>query len=127
MSQQQLTDANTEMQKDVNASQTFGNGIQWVSSDYQGQVVGTRYVGADNPVNTPYENYGNHTGQIIANNVKNDWSNNTNTFYGSSHQTTPDGARYVSSNMTNKPVSQQTPGQGSDRCNQTITTLTFYK
>ena len=115
------------MQKDANPSQTFGNGIQRVSSDYQGQAVGTRYVGADNPVNTPYENYGNHTGQIIANNVKNGWSNNTNTFYGSSHQTTPDGARYVSSNMTNKPVSQQTPGQGSDRCNQTITTLTFYK
>lgn len=127
LSQSQLNDANNQMQKNVNASQTFGNGIQWVSSDYKGQVVGTRYVGTDNPVNTPYQNYGNHTGEIIANNVKNDWSSNTDTSLGGSHQTTPEGAHYVSSNMTNKPVSQQTPGQGSDGCNQTIATLTFYK
>ncbi|HJD08770.1 MAG TPA: LysM peptidoglycan-binding domain-containing protein [Candidatus Ligilactobacillus faecavium] len=123
----QLNDANNQMQKNVNASQTFGNGIQWVSSDYKGQVVGTRYVGTDNPVNTPYQNYGDHTGEIVANNVKNDWSSNTDTSLGGSHQTTPEGAHYVSSNMTNKPVSQQTPGQGSDGCNQTIATLTFYK
>lgn len=127
LSQSQLNDANNQMQKNVNASQTFGNGIQWVSSDYKGQVVGTRYVGTDNPVNTPYQNYGDHTGEIIANNVKNDWSSNTDTSLGGSHQTTPEGAHYVSSNMTNKPVSQQTPGQGSDGCNQTIATLTFYK
>lgn len=127
LSQSQLNDANNQMQKNVNASQTFGNGIQWVSSDYKGQVVGTRYVGTDNPVNTPYQNYGNHTGEIIANNVKNAWSSNTDTSLGGSHQTTPEGAHYVSSNMTNKPVSQQTPGQGSDGCNQTIATLTFYK
>lgn len=127
LSQSQLNDANNQMQKNVNASQTFGNGIQWVSSDYKGQVVGTRYVGTDNPVNTPYQNYGNHTGEIIANNVKNDWSSNTDTSLGDSHQTTPEGAHYVSSNMTNKPVSQQTPGQGSDGCNQTVATLTFYK
>ena len=127
LSQSQLNDANNQMQKNVNASQTFGNGIQWVSSDYKGQVVGTRYVGTDNPVNTPYQNYGNHTGEIIANNVKNDWSSNTDTSLGGSHQTTPEGAHYVSSNMTNKPVSQQTPGQGSDGCNQTVATLTFYK
>ena len=127
LSQSQLNDANNQMQKNVNASQTFGNGIQWVSSDYKGQVVGTRYVGTDNPVNTPYQNYGDHTGEIIANNVKNAWSSNTDTSLGGSHQTTPEGAHYVSSNMTNKPVSQQTPGQGSDGCNQTIATLTFYK
>ena len=127
LSQSQLNDANNQMQKNVNASQTFGNGIQWVSSDYKGQVVGTRYVGTDNPVNTPYQNYGNHTGEIIANNVKNDWSSNTDTSLGGSHQTTPAGAHYVSSNMANKPVSQQTPGQGSDGCNQTEVTLTFYK
>ncbi|WP_283580485.1 LysM peptidoglycan-binding domain-containing protein [Ligilactobacillus aviarius] len=127
LSQSQLNDANNQMQKNVNASQTFGNGIQWVSSDYKGQIVGTRYVGTDNPVNTPYQNYGNHTGEIIANNVKNDWSSNTDTSLGGSHQTTPEGAHYVSSNMTNKPVSQQTPGQGSDGCNQTVATLTFYK
>ena len=127
LSQSQLNDANNQMQKNVNASQTFGNDIQWVSSDYKGQVVGTRYVGTDNPVNTPYQNYGNHTGEIIANNVKNDWSSNTDTSLGGSHQTTPEGAHYVSSNMTNKPVSQQTPGQGSDGCNQTVATLTFYK
>lgn len=127
LSQSQLNDANNQMQKNVNASQTFGNGIQWVSSDYKGQVVGTRYVGTDNPVNTPYQNYGNHTGEIIANNVKNAWSSNTDTSLGGSHQTTPEGAHYVSSNMTNKPVSQQTPGQGSDGCNQTVATLTFYK
>ena len=127
LSQSQLNDANNQMQKNVNASQTFGNGIQWVSSDYKGQVVGTRYVGTDNPVNTPYQNYGDHTGEIIANNVKNAWSSNTDTSLGGSHQTTPEGAHYVSSNMTNKPVSQQTPGQGSDGCNQTVATLTFYK
>ena len=127
LSQSQLNDANNQMQKNVNASQTFGNDIQWVSSDYKGQVVGTRYVGTDNPVNTPYQNYGNHTGEIIANNVKNAWSSNTDTSLGGSHQTTPEGAHYVSSNITNKPVSQQTPGQGSDGCNQTIATLTFYK
>ena len=67
MSQSQLNDANTAMQKNINASQTFGNGIQWVSSDYKGEVTGTQPATVDNPVNTPYESYTNHVGQIEAN------------------------------------------------------------
>ena len=47
MTQQQLNDANTAMQKNINASQTFGNGIQWVSSDYNGEVTGTQPVTVD--------------------------------------------------------------------------------
>lgn len=31
MAQQQLQDANTQMQKNINAPETFGNDIQWVS------------------------------------------------------------------------------------------------
>ena len=95
LSQSQLNDANNQMQKNVNASQTFGNGIQWVSSDYKGQVVGTRYVGADNPVNTPYQNYGNHTGEIIANNVQEAWGTKQGGMGVTGYQTTPDGAKYV--------------------------------
>ena len=127
LSQSQLNQANQTMQKNVNASQTFGNGIQWVSSDYKGEVVGTRYVGGDNPVNTPYQNYANHTGEIAANNVQEAWGTKQGGMGVTGYQTTPDGAKYVSSTMKNIPVSQQTPGQGSDGCNQTMTTLTFYK
>ena len=127
LSQSQLNQANQTMQKNVNASQTFGNGIQWVSSDYKGEVVGTRYVGGDNPVNTPYQNYADHTGEIAANNVQEAWGTKQGGMGVTGYQTTPDGAKYVSSTMKNVPVSQQTPGQGSDGCNQTITTLTFYK
>ena len=127
LSQSQLNQANQTMQKNVNASQTFGNGIQWVSSDYKGEVVGTRYVGGDNPVNTPYQNYANHTGEIAANNVQEAWGTKQGGMGVTGYQTTPNGAKYVSSTMKNIPVSQQTPGQGSDGCNQTMTTLTFYK
>ena len=127
LSQSQLNQANQTMQKNVNASQTFGNGIQWVSSDYKGEVVGTRYVGGDNPVNTPYQNYANHTGEIAANNVQEAWGTKQGGMGVTGYQTTPNGAKYVSSTMKNVPVSQQTSGQGSDGCNQTITTLTFYK
>lgn len=127
LSQSQLDQANQTMQKNVNASQTFGNGIQWVSSDYKGEVVGTRYVGGDNPVNTPYQNYADHTGEIAANNVQEAWGTKQGGMGVTGYQTTPEGAKYVSSTMQNVPVSQQTPGQGSDGCNQTMTTLTFYK
>ena len=127
LSQSQLDQVNQTMQKNVNASQTFGNGIQWVSSDYKGEVVGTRYVGGDNPVNTPYQNYADHTGEIAANNVQEAWGTKQGGMGVTGYQTTPEGAKYVSSTMKNVPVSQQTPGQGSDGCNQTMTTLTFYK
>lgn len=119
MSQQQLDDTNAAMQKNVDASQTFGNGIQWVSSDYQGEVAGTQKITVDNPVNTPYENYTDHAGQIDANVVKQAYSGTSP--YGVT-ATIPDGAHYVSSTITNA-------GQtgGADGLSVNNVNLTFYK
>ena len=122
MSQSQLNDANTAMQKNINASQTFGNGIQWVSSDYKGEVTGTQPVTVDNPVNTPYESYTNHAGQIDANVVKQMYGSEPGVNQGDGTYKAPDGSHYVSSNITNA-------GQtgGADRLSANKVTLTFYK
>ena len=122
MSQSQLNDANTAMQKNINASQTFGNGIQWVSSDYKGEVTGTQPVTVDNPVNTPYESYTNHTGQIDANVVKQMYGSEPGVNQGDGTYKAPDGSHYVSSNITNA-------GQtgGADGLSANKVTLTFYK
>lgn len=122
MSQSQLNDANTAMQKNINASQTFGNGIQWVSSDYKGEVTGTQPVTVDNPVNTPYESYTNHAGQIDANVVKQMYGSEPGVNQGDGTYKAPDGSHYVSSNITNA-------GQtgGADGLSANKVTLTFYK
>ena len=119
MSQQQLDDTNAAMQKNVDASQTFGNGIQWVSSDYQGEVAGTQKITVDNPVNTPYENYTDHAGQIDANVVKQAYSGTSP--YGVT-ATIPDGAHYVSSTITNAGQTGGADGLSANNVN-----LTFYK
>ena len=122
MSQSQLNDANTAMQKNINASQTFGNGIQWVSSDYKGEVTGTQPVTVDNPVNTPYESYTNHAGQIDANVVKQMYGSEPGVNQGDGTYKAPNGSHYVSSNITNA-------GQtgGADGLSANKVTLTFYK
>lgn len=122
MSQSQLNDANTAMQKNINASQTFGNGIQWVSSDYKGEVTGTQPATVDNPVNTPYESYTNHVGQIDANVVKQMYGSEPGVNQGDGTYKAPEGSHYVSSNITNA-------GQtgGSDGLSANKVTLTFYK
>ena len=118
MTQQQLQDANTQMQKNINAPETFGNGIQWVSSDYKGEVTGTvTPVNATNPEQTPYEPYANTVGRVDANIVKQDYGKQpvAATNMSNGDMKAPDGSHYVSSNITN--------GQGTT--NQV--TLTFYK
>lgn len=118
MTQQQLQDANTQMQKNINAPETFGNGIQWVSSDYKGEVTGTATpVNATNPEQTPYEPYANTVGRVDANIVKQDYGKQpvAPTNMSNGDMKAPDGSHYVSSNITN--------GQGTT--NQV--TLTFYK
>ena len=122
MSQSQLNDANTAMQKNINASQTFGNGIQWVSSNYKGEVVGTQSATVDNPVNTPYENYANHAGQIDANVVKQMYGSEPGVHVGDGTYKAPEGSHYVSSNITN---AGQTGGPDGISANKV--TLTFYK
>lgn len=122
MSQSQLNDANTAMQKNINASQTFGNGIQWVSSDYKGEVTGTQPATVDNPVNTPYENYTNHVGQIDANVVKQMYGSEPGVNQGDGTYKAPEGSHYVSSNITN---AGQTGGPDGISANKV--TLTFYK
>ena len=122
MSQSQLNDANQAMQKNINASQTFGNGIQWVSSNYKGEVVGTQSATVDNPVNTPYENYANHAGQIDANVVKQMYGSEPGVHVGDGSYKAPADAHYVSSNITNA-------GQngGPDKISANNVNLTFYK
>lgn len=122
MSQSQLNDANQAMQKNINASQTFGNGIQWVSSDYKGEVVGTQSATVDNPVNTPYENYANHAGQIDANVIKQMYGSEPGVHVGDGSYKAPADAHYVSSNITNA-------GQngGPDKISANNVNLTFYK
>lgn len=122
MTQQQLNDANTAMQKNINASQTFGNGIQWVSSDYNGEVTGTQPVTVDNPVNTPYQNYTDHAGQIDANVVKQMYGSEPGVNQGDGTYKAPDGSHYVSSNIAN---AGQTGGPDGLSANKV--TLTFYK
>ena len=122
MSQSQLNDANTAMQKNINASQTFGNGIQWVSSDYKGEVTGTQPATVDNPVNTPYESYTNHVGQIDANVVKQMYGSEPGVNQGDGTYKAPEGSHYVSSNITN---AGQTGGPDGISANKV--TLTFYK
>ena len=118
MTQQQLQDANTQMQKNINAPETFGNGIQWVSSDYKGEVTGTATpVNATNPEQTPYEPYANTVGRVDANIVKQDYGKQpvAPTNMSNGDMKAPDGSHYVSSNITN--------GQGTTN----KVTLTFYK
>lgn len=118
MTQQQLQDANTQMQKNINAPETFGNGIQWVSSDYKGEVTGVQSQGlGTNPEQTPYEPYTNTVGRVDANIVKQDYGKQpvAPTNMSNGDMKAPDGSHYVSSNITN--------GQGTT--NQV--TLTFYK
>lgn len=122
MTQQQLNDANTAMQKNINASQTFGNGIQWVSSDYKGEVTGTQPVTVDNPVNTPYQDYASHAGQIDANVVKQMYGSEPGVNQGDGTYKAPDGSHYVSSNIAN---AGQTGGPDGLSANKV--TLTFYK
>lgn len=122
MTQQQLNDANTAMQKNINAPETFGNGIQWVSSDYNGEVTGTQPVTVDNPVNTPYQDYASHAGQIDANVVKQMYGSEPGVNQGDGTYKAPDGSHYVSSNIAN---AGQTGGPDGLSANKV--TLTFYK
>lgn len=121
MTDQQLQDANQEMQNNIDASKTFGNGIQWVSSDYQGEVTGSQQITVDNPVDTPYENYGQHAGQIDAGVVNSAYgaegSNTANSIYNTDKA--PEGSHYVSSTITN---GGQINGVNANNVN-----LTFYK
>ena len=118
LTQQQLQDANTQMQKNINAPETFGNGIQWVSSDYKGEVTGTvTPVNATNPEQTPYEPYANTVGRVDANIVKQDYGKQpvAPTNMSNGDMKAPDGSHYVSSNITN------------DQGTTNKVTLTFYK
>lgn len=118
LTQQQLQDANTQMQKDINAPETFGNGIQWVSSDYKGEVTGTQVQGwGTNPEQTPYEPYANTVGRVDANLVKQNYGKQpvAPTNMSSGNMKVPAGSHYVSSNITNS--------QGTTNS----VTLTFYK
>ena len=122
MTQQQLQDANTQMQKNINAPETFGNGIQWVSSDYKGEVTGTATpVNATNPEQTPYEPYANTVGRVDANIVKQDYGKQpvAPTNMSNGDMKAPDGSHYVSSNITNS--------DSSDGVHTNQVTLTFYK
>ena len=115
---QQLQDANAQMQKDINAPETFGNGIQWVSSDYKGEVTGTQVQGwGTNPEQTPYEPYANTVGRVDANLVKQNYGKQpvAPTNMSSGNMKVPAGSHYVSSNITNS--------QGTTNS----VTLTFYK
>ena len=122
MSQQQLDETNQKFQQDTDASQTFGNGIQWVSSDYKGEVVGTQSATIDNPVNTPYENYTDHAAQIDSNSIKQMYGAQPGVLADDSQCKAPDGAHYVSSTITNA-------GQtgGADGLSVNNVNLTFYK
>lgn len=118
LTQQQLQDANAQMQKDINAPETFGNGIQWVSSDYKGEVTGTQVQGwGTNPEQTPYEPYANTVGRVDANLVKQNYGKQpvapTNVSNGD--MKVPTGSHYVSSKIANS--------QGTTNS----VTLTFYK
>ena len=118
LTQQQLQDANDQMQKDINAPETFGNGIQWVSSDYKGEVTGTQVQGwGTNPEQTPYEPYANTVGRVDANLVKQNYGKQpvAPTNMSSGNMKVPAGSHYVSSNITNS--------QGTTNS----VTLTFYK
>ena len=118
LTQQQLQDANAQMQKDINAPETFGNGIQWVSSDYKGEVTGTQVQGwGTNPEQTPYEPYANTVGRVDANLVKQNYGKQpvAPTNMSSGDMKVPAGSHYVSSNIANS--------QGTTNS----VTLTFYK
>lgn len=122
MTQQQLQDANTQMQKNINAPETFGNGIQWVSSDYKGEVTGTATpVNATNPEQTPYEPYANTVGRVDANIVKQDYGKQpvAPTNMSNGDMKAPQGSHYVSSKITNS--------DSSDGVHTNQVTLTFYK
>ena len=118
LTQQQLQDANAQMQKDINAPETFGNGIQWVSSDYKGEVTGTQVQGwGTNPEQTPYEPYANTVGRVDANLVKQNYGKQpvAPTNMSNGDMKVPAGSHYVSSNIANS--------QGTTNS----VTLTFYK
>ena len=118
LTQQQLQDANAQMQKDINAPETFGNGIQWVSSDYKGEVTGTQVQGwGTNPEQTPYEPYANTVGRVDANLVKQNYGKQpvAPTNMSNGDMKVPTGSHYVSSNIVNS--------QGTTNS----VTLTFYK
>lgn len=118
LTQQQLQDANDQMQKDINAPETFGNGIQWVSSDYKGEVTGTQVQGwGTNPEQTPYEPYANTVGRVDANLVKQNYGKQpvAPTNLSNGDMKVPTGSHYVSSNIANS--------QGTTNS----VTLTFYK
>lgn len=122
MTQQQLQDANAQMQKDINAPETFGNGIQWVSSDYKGEVTGTQVQGwGTNPEQTPYEPYANTVGRVDANLVKQNYGKQpvAPTNMSSGDMKVPAGSHYVSSNITNS--------DSADGVHTNEVTLTFYK
>ena len=122
MTQQQLQDANTQMQKNINAPETFGNGIQWVSSNYNGTVTGTQSMSETNPEQTPYESYSHEVGRVNANIVKQTYGKEPMpaTHIGGQTCTAPQGSHYVSSNITNDSPS-------AAGVNSNTVTLTFYK
>ena len=122
MTQQQLQDANTQMQKNINAPETFGNGIQWVSSNYNGTVTGTQSMSETNPEQTPYESYSHEVGRVNANIVKQNYGKEPMpaTEIGGQTCTVPQGSHYVSSNITND-------SPNADGVNSNTVTLTFYK
>lgn len=105
LTQQQLNDANNAMQRD-----TSWNGVQWVGTNYNGEKTGGQWSEPiDNPVNTPYENYTDHIGQIDSNSIKHDI-------------TVPGDAHYVSSYLTNGTASDNVDG-----CNTNVAHIQFYK
>lgn len=103
MTQQQFQDANTQIQKNINALETFGNNIQWALSNYNGTVTGTQTMSETNPEQTPYESHSHEVGRVNANIVKQNYGNESMPATSIDGQTctVPQGSHYVSSNITN--------------------------
>lgn len=123
--QSQCDQINQQIQQNINAPQTFGNGITWVSRNYNGQVTGTAAPQVDTPVATPYQNSISHTAQIDSNVIKQDYNpaaKNANLINPSAGTVkAPAGSKYVSSYVT------QGQGLSADGYNYNTVHLTFYK
>lgn len=118
--QQQCDQINQQIQKDTPAS-TFGDGIQWVSSNYNGTVTGKIDNNIDTPVATPYQNTIDHAAQIDSNVLKQG--------YQSGSSTAPAGSKYVSSTVTQgyNALNGSNAQSNVDGYNTNVVHLTFYK
>lgn len=122
--QQQCDQINQQFQKDTPAS-AFGDGIQWVSSNYKGTVTGQEELSPDTPVATPYQNTINHTAQVDSDSIKQAYSGNN--FY--TNVKTPAGSKYVSSTVTQgyNALTGANSQYNCDGYNNNTVHLTFYK